>query len=142
MRLISGAPFEKPQRTHRWNNRRMTADECATLAQDLLLHVSGNPTAIRRIGLVRFHIPILGGWRDYVTIVPTNNTVDWHIGWTCGETGSITLLSLTGAVRMLIGPDDTSFFGIDATGQQIAVKEIGRGKIGDGSLQSRSIPLL
>jgi hypothetical protein len=58
----------------------------------------------------------------------------WFIGWTdhCTIAG-VSLVPITGRkVRVLLGPDDVSFFGLDAEGYQIKVAIFGSGTIGDG----------
>ena len=68
MRALSGAPNESPQRTHIWNNTKLRTDQIAHLVFEDMVHCKGDPTATKLYPF--FHIPILGGWRNYVVLRP------------------------------------------------------------------------
>ena len=55
------------------------------------------------------------------------------MGWTADDgVIGVTRITLNGSVRMLRGPGDVSFFGVDAkTGVQIKIEKIGEGRIGE-----------
>jgi len=58
---------------------------------------------------------------------------DWYIGYKTNDIIGISRIILTGRVRMLIGHGNVSFYGIDAECyEQIAIREIDRGRIGEG----------
>ena len=143
MYLVSGTT-ESPQRTHRWNNTPLTHDQIAHLSSEKRVFcrgIGGVGNRVRCRGL-RFHIPILGGWRDYVIIQPGENVREWHIGWITTDATGGSRIVLHGCVRMLIGPRDVSFFGIHfGNHEQIGVRQIGVGRIGDRGQYSR-VPLL
>jgi hypothetical protein len=57
----------------------------------------------------------------------------WYVGWYCplGVTG-VSRIKIFEPARLLVGPYDVYFFGVDCKGRQIAVKKIGGGVIGQG----------
>lgn len=141
MYLVSGTIREEPQRTHKWNNKKLTLNEGNHLGSEGMVHCIGLRNI--RVWKVFFHIPILGGWRNYVVLEPQDDGQRWHVGWVLpNRAGGISRISLRGSVRMLLGPGDVSFFGVsEDTNTQIRIRKIGNGKIGDGSVYAR-IPLL
>jgi len=145
-RLISGAPKESPQVTNFWNNRPLTETEFYQIKDDFLTERQYDPKAIKRKyrGDLRFHIPILGGWKRYVVVTPRKGYVIegyWHIGWDERKSGGLSLVRIKGRqVRVLLGPNETAFFGLNRDGTQIPVEIIGSGQIGDGSMFSQ-LPL-
>jgi hypothetical protein len=101
---------------------------------------SKSANASRRFGY--FHMPIFGGWRDYVVLAPTEDT-GWYVGWVVPYGGhcGISRIKLRGPVRMLKGPDPTTFFALRASdGKQILIRSIGAGSLGDRGFFSR-LPL-
>ncbi len=100
-------------------------------------------STVRRwlFGFPIFHVPIFGGWRDYVVLSPYSVNQEWHVGWIASDVCGISRIKLSGPVRMLLGPGDVEFFGIDMEGCQIPICKIGQGKIGDGGKYKRT-PLL
>lgn len=142
MRLVSGAPRELPQRTHRWNNIKLSQYDVAHLNESLMVHSSRVRGAIAK-GIVRFHLPICGGWRKYIVIKPTSHNGDWHVGWITPEVIGISRITIRGEVRVLRGGGDALFFGISAndTSEQICIQDIGEGRIGDGGKYSQTLLL-
>lgn len=145
MYLCAGTLREKPQQTHFWNNkRRFTREEIRKLRNDWMVSQEGIPDAIKK-GLCRFHIPVLGGWRNYVVIKPTLLTENcvWYPGWQWSESGAgCTRIECRGPVRLLVGPNDIKFFGLTPAGEVYPVECIGSGRIGQAPPEHSSIPLL
>jgi hypothetical protein len=141
MILISGTLAEHPQLTHRWNNKKLSREDVLHLNSDEQVHCDGIPSSSERFiaGVPFFHIPVLGGWKDYV-VLTTNNLDPWHIGWITEDVQGISNIPNCGAARALLGPKSVSFFGVNAEGKQVPITEIGRGRIGDGG-PYRKIPL-
>jgi len=135
MRLISGAPFETPQSTRFWNNRKLTRESSEKIPRSMKLLCYGIPEEKKRwLGFTPiFHIPILGGWKNFVVLKPRGSyNKEWHVGWiTEDNVFGISLVPITGGVRLLLGPGDVKFFAIGAEGRLMELKEVGRGKIGD-----------
>lgn len=135
MYLVSGTLSEKPQRTHRWNNVKLSRAEVALLDRSLMVHVGVATCPHARFWwkIPIFHMPIFGGWRNFMVFVPCSDShKDWHIGWIAKDVCGATRINLRGPVRMLLGPGDVSFFGIDAvSGEQIPIQLLGRGSIWD-----------
>lgn len=139
MYLISGTLKEVPQRGHGWNNMNLSVDAVKNLDRSIMVHCSNadDEVAISR-WLFLFHMPIFGGWRNYVVLEPGKQSSGWYVGYICkdGVIG-ISRIKLSGKVRMLVG-FGASFFGIDADSyKQIPIKKIGMDRIGNGSEFSR-----
>jgi hypothetical protein len=134
MYLLSGTFKEVPQGGHRWNNLRLSRAVVENLDQAAMVHCPGiNDKTFRSRWLFLFHIPILGGWRNYVVLEPENPECVWHVGYIADDIVGVSRVRLLGRVRMLVGPGDVAFYGIDAeTYQQIALKNVGKGRIGAG----------
>lgn len=140
--------FEHPQRTHFWNNKKLSAQEAERLDLRLVANVEGDPKAFHtrwvctgweKIWVPIFHMPLIGGWREYVVIEAVDHTGPWYIGWIAPDVAGVTRIrrglwrEVRGAMRVLRGPDDVFFFGIDAdSGEQINVRVIGSGRVGHG----------
>lgn len=142
MYALSGTFFESPQRTHWWNYMKFRNGELNSLNQSLTLFCPGIPGNILHTRLSRHHLPILGGWRNYVVLEPCEHGAYWYVGWISGDITGISQITLKGRVRLLIGPTDTTFFGISAIDEsQIAIKKVGDGRIGNGGPYCH-VPLL
>lgn len=143
MYLLQFPSLETPQRTHFWNNDKYTTSEILHLQPDLFVSMHGVVTARRRwLGwLPLFHMPIIGGWREYIVIAPRHEEVGWHVGWIPGDTIGVSQIPLDGPVRLLRGNTETAVFGINRHGDQIPLQQIGRGRVGKRSVHSH-LPLL
>lgn len=132
-----------PQETHRWNNARIERSKLAWLDSAKCIDVLGDTSAAPRLHwrfVPHSHLPCFGGWQRYVVLRPTGcGPRVWYVGWATEEFGGLSLLPLVGPVRVLRGPSDVVFFGVDADGRQIHLKKIGDGKL--GSRYYRDIPL-
>ena len=119
--------------THFWNVQRLQEEGVKKLDHQKMIYCPGSFSKIirsRRLSFL-FHIPILGGWRNYVVLKPEDEET-WHVGWRTDDgRNEISVLPLVGPVRMLIGTSDVWFFGINKEGFQIPIGKIGKGKIGD-----------
>lgn len=137
MYFVSGTLSETPQRTHKWNNKKLTSDEVAQLASISQFNVFVDGLTDERARffgkLPIFHLPICGGWKNYMVFKPCGKAhTGWHIGWIAEDASGVTKIKLNGPVRMLLGPDEVTFFGVDTkTGEQIPIQTVGTGRIGD-----------
>lgn len=143
MYIVSGTFREAPQQTHRWNNLRLNPSQVDGLVDDMKVFCSGARFA--KIGwkfkIPLFHIPIFGGWKDYVVLQPDDDNQHWHIGWLTCDIVGISRIRVRGPIRVLLGPEDVSFFGVSADGDQIKLREVARGRIGNGGHYAKT-PLL
>jgi hypothetical protein len=151
MRWVSGAPTEAPQETHRWNNMHLTPAAVQYLRSELMVvRTKGDPDA--RVfpppltGTLA-HLTRFGGWKTYIAVRPFDYIGEWFIGsrWPGLETVHGAVLSrvpIEGGrgVRVLHGPGPAEWFGVTRAGLQLALYELGSGKIGDGQLLTR-LPL-
>ncbi len=132
MYVLSGTPRETPQRTHRWNNTKLKPADITWLSPTGMVRCSGIGTR-RGYESVVFHLPIFGGWRNYVVLRPREPKGGWYVGWKVNGKAGISRVRIDGAVRMLVGPDPVEFFGIDArTGTQRFIHDVAKGRIGNG----------
>lgn len=145
MYMLSGTFHEIPQKTHFWNNQKLHRHDVFPLDKTLMVHSVGAVSARSpwMFGIIpRFHIPLFGGWRDYIVLEPEGDYAhEWYVGWSTDGVMGVSRIPVRGSVRLLRGPGEVSFFGIDSSSsKQIALKLVGFGHIGDGSHFAR-LPL-
>ena len=143
MYCMSGT-MEKTQQTHFWNNTKLKVQYMKHLNREKMVHCQGIADATTRkiLGIPIFHIPILGGWRNYVVLKPREECDNgWHVGWIADDVAGVSRIKLTDQVRLLLGPGDVAFFGVTTNGDQISVQKAGEGRIGDGGAHSKT-PLM
>lgn len=140
MILLNGSSIDSPQQTHIWNNASIDPD---FLQSEMMVHEEGRIKKVPRwfLFLPIFHIPILGGWREYIVIKPIISESAWHCGWMVDNICGFSRIQLEGPVRLLIADKKSSYFGLKPDGTQIPVSVVGYGKIGITSVFSR-LPLL
>jgi hypothetical protein len=143
MCLGSGTFKEVPQRTHRWNNRRLSNQEVAILYSRYFVFAEADSQAISRKGWwdVRFHLPILGGWNEYVVLAPESHDVPWHVGWVTEGGAGISRIPVSGCIWLLRGSESVNFFGVNPYGYQVGIRQVGCGRIGDGGPYSQTLLL-
>lgn len=142
MYMLAGTVAEAPQETHRWNNLKFSWREVKLLEINLMTVVAGVPASRRWLGKIPlFHLPILGGWREYVVLEPAVPVMYWHPGWYTSHVCGASRLAKRGRVRLLRGSETTSFFGVNEHGEQIPLTIVGYGRIGDGGPYAH-LPLL
>lgn len=144
MHVVTGTFYVrgKPQQTHRWHIQPVHSDTITALDKKSMVEHCGDYKAAKRyvLGLPMCHIPILGGWRVFVVVIPVKPIDTWHIGWSTKDSAAINRLPLHGVVRMMVGPEKVRFFGICAkTGMQIPLRRIGVGRLWDR--RYRKIPM-
>lgn len=143
MYLVSGTFRESPQQTHHWNCVGLKSSQVDYLDSNKMVLCKKIQKSSPRL-VFFFHLVILGGWRNYVVLKPAEECChDWYIGWiTLDDTIiGVSRIPISGSVRMTVGGKDIRFFGINRLGDQVFIKKIGTGIIGDGGLYSK-IPLL
>lgn len=144
MHCLSGT-MEKPQQTHFWNNIKLKKQNVEHLDPENMVRCQGvtDSTSRKILGIPIFHIPILGGWRDYVVLELNEEGCDsgWHVGWITDDVIGVSRIKLANQVRFLLGPGDVTFFGVTTSGKQISIRQSGDGRIGDGGSFGK-IPLV
>ncbi len=144
----AGTIKERAQETHRWHIQNLEHELVHKIDATQTISVASTDMSIRMPGYALFHLPLFGGWRDYI-VLKANTTEPWHIGWYTEKDGHIIRFDLhkltlqNESVRLLKGLQDrtTTFFAVNQDGVQIALTEIGHGRIGDMS-EFQSVRLL
>ena len=140
MRILSGraACHESPQQTHPWNHVSFDASVTSLLDPTQMADCAGIATAKPSYwhGINRCHMPIFGGWKNYVVLEQLGVAV-WYVGWITPTNVGVSRIPLYGPVRMLIGPQDVSFFALDTLNKrQRKIYNLGQGEIGRGGIFS------
>ncbi len=129
---LSGGPHESPQMTHFWNNLKLQRTDYDF---SLMCKVKGIPEKVNKQGNIfnnaLFHIPFLGGSKNYVVVSPLDPSKGWHPGWYNEQVNGVSRILVHEPVRLLIGRDDINFSGFDSEGRQILVRVVYYGKLGD-----------
>lgn len=145
MHALSGTLSETPQRTHRWNVYHVSKEVSRHLPESLLTTVPRSNQAKKAyfLGFPLLHAPLFGGWREYAVFQPTDTVTNpWFVGWIASNGAGVSRIPLRGSVRLLCGPYQAKFFGIDSiTGSVIPLSHRGEGRIGDSGEFSK-LPLL
>lgn len=132
MRIMCGTWYENPQRTHRWNNYHLRTENVAHLSREMMVCHDGLPGETSVYPL--FHLPVFGGWRNYVVAMPVEKQQEWYIGWIAGSFAGVSRIPIAVMARVLVGPGSVCWFGINANGDQIPIQKIGVGCIGEGGV--------
>ncbi len=135
---------ESPQRTHFWNNCKLSSDDVKDFISISVVTEMGDPKAIPRwFGPIPiFHMPIFGGWKSFTVLEPVNEvTGEWYVGWIASDVAGISQIPLKNKVRLLTSPGSAQFFGIDKDGNHIELCIIGHGQIGEAGEYAK-VPLL
>ncbi len=138
--MVGHWKVESPQQTHRWNNVKFRRSD-VQVPPEYRLMIRGAPQSARAPSLWR-HVPVTG-WKEYVVLAPKEVDVDtWHVGWMDKTQVGLSRIPIKGAVRMLRGPDNVEFFGVDLeSGIGLPLFVVGYGRLGDRSPYS-DLPLL
>lgn len=132
-----------PQKTRFWNNKTIP-EGSFILDSKLVMFIDGNKneTARRKWKIIPIsHMPRFGGWTDYAVLSPRDKDIRvWFVGWKTDDAFGLSLIPIQNQVRVLVGPNDVQFFGVDFNGEQINLDLDGRGKIGELN-EFSSIPL-
>lgn len=143
MYLLQGNFREIPQRTHRWNNVKLSAAQVKDFDASKVETVAGDENAHKRwLGFIPlFHMPIFGGWKKFVVLQPKEHHGHWYIGWLVDDAFGVSQIPVVGKVRLGIGPIQAQYFGVDQEGKQIDIDIVGYGSIGDAGEFAKT-PLL
>lgn len=130
------------QNSHPWHCQRVGEEALRTLDRDLMLRIDApKEKAMRRIPPF-FHLPALGGWRDYVVIEA--GAPEFFIGWAIPEAtndtdnpiykiAQLNKLPLMTPVKMLRSGDApwVDMFAVNSDGDQLELSIVDEGKLGD-----------
>lgn len=140
MWALQGFAIEKPQELHRWHRQDVA---CAWVDESRALFVpaSGNPRSGERVPQalhgIFIHLTPISNWKSYVVLEASGFSSYWHVGWKIRTVNGTLQCQTEGLriyspfVKMLTGRD-AFFFGINKKGEQIPLRTVGRGIIGDG----------
>lgn len=140
MFLVGGCRRSALQHTHAWHMQNASG---FVVDHTLAARVAGSDSSsLQRKGIL-FHIPLLGGWRDYAVLEAEYVSGHWHVAWQLGDaTIQVHRLPIKiTQVRVLVGPAgaQTTFFALTDDGQQLPLRAVATGRLGDG--QYRRVPL-
>lgn len=137
---LNGTPEESPMLTHRWNNTKIRKDQSKFLRETLMTDDQKDSVAWNLNGFFR-HMPIIG-WQKYVVIEPEcGSGTWWYPGWFSEHLVGVSRIKQKGPVRLLLGPNDVKFFGLNLWGKQIKVKALKTSCLGKSSL-NQNLPLV
>lgn len=132
MFLLQGNFRESPQETHPWHVKRFVWKKKGILIKGND-HESrfGQSGLSKRFGL--FHMPILGGLKKYVILENSNYNNYWNIGWN----DQIQKLRIHDKrVKLLVGKENFDAHGLSDNKEEVELKIIDFGKIGDGKYKN------
>lgn len=141
MYLISGTLRERPQESHVWHGQNLNPDLIDSINPQYTVTVQGDEPPHRLHGGIAFHVPILGGWKNYVVLEVQDEFKKWHIGWIIRQRKDDTIVRFQlhklpifdSRIRLLSGTNayTITFFSVDESGRQLPLREVGKGHIGD-----------
>lgn len=136
---LCGFYFEKPQETHPWHMRKFPKIE---IPKNKKIEIIGKDKSKHtNKGRLLFHVPLFGGWKDYIILEAKGFDKYWQIGWIIEFYDNSEALYQVQAlpifeskIKLLTGINDSkkTFFGLDKKGNFVDLKQIDSGKIGDG----------
>ena len=135
MRWLSGAPDEEPRQTFWLTHDELSAEQASRLDPAKSVICLGDESACDRFlwGFIpQFMAARFGGWDKYAVLQPDRLLEDWYVGWQAPDVSGLSLVRSKGPCRVLLGPFETSFFGLNANGEQINIQKVSIGQTGDG----------
>ena len=142
MVVLRGFRLDSLQGTHAWNVYK--GFDATDIDPALCVVRTGTDKTIfaGRYSFL-FHAPVFGGWRNFSVYEVKKGDAPFFIGWIVRGTGKDEVIDVgvqelplrDDQVRMLDGPPayTTSFFALNQAGEQIALRAVGHGRIGDGT---------
>ena len=141
MFLIGGFKKDSLQESHQWHCQPIRPEE---IDESLCVSVEGDDRSScknKLFPLPRFHMPIFGGWKNYVILEVEPNNSAWHVGWIFlqyprgfSPRHSVHKKKIIeNRIRVLKLPNGhhTMFFAISDSGTQLSIKIVGEGVLGD-----------
>lgn len=151
---LQGNWKEEPQRTHFWNNIELSPLQVINVLDSLqslyskgslktsgVSRIAADKNAVAKFSLFPiFHAPRFGGWKEFIVLEPVDDIDQWYVGWFSAVAG-MSLVPIKGRVRVLIGPGEVIFFGVDKNGKGIPINTVDSGEIGKAGEYAK-VPLL
>ena len=139
MFFLSGFHFELPQETHKWH---MQIANCSIVDESKGIKVIGDDKSRFSNSTPLNHMPIFGGWKNYVILEASGYSNYWNVGWKLKYVDSkrpdkceIHKLRINSPyIKLLKGISDSEkvFFGLNEKGEYVKLKIVGNGVLGDG----------
>lgn len=139
MIILSGFHFEYPQETHKWH---MQVIDCSFVDEAKGVRVLGDDNSKFTNKTPLNHIPILGGWKNYVILEANDYSNYWYVGWKIKyienkrpDKCEIHKLKIKSSqIKLLKGVPDSEkiFFALNKNGNFIKLKIADEGVLGDG----------
>lgn len=140
MFVLGGFKLDSIQETHAWHSFRKFKPDDVDLSK-ALSNTGTDERSFKRRLVFLFHAPIFGGWKNYIVLAPKRSIETFFIGWLVYDKSTNKLLEKgvhklpikNGSIRMLSGPPNYKgyFFAVDKEGNQIEIKRVGTGRLGD-----------
>lgn len=141
MWILSGFKNDSPQETHHWHMQEIDPNlvpdkvGIAVMGDDKSKFKGRSPIGLN-------HMPIFGGWTNYVILQANGIAGHWHVGWKVkflakGKKDICEIHKLKiydDKIKVFKGINDSKkiFFGLDEAGKFIPLKIVGKGTLGDG----------
>lgn len=144
MFVLRGFKLDSLQETHAWHVKHLNLNDIKRIDLKLAaMHKGTDATIYHGRYSFLFHAPIFGGWKSYVVFEVDASDTPFHIGWIVRnaethdfvEAGMQRLPINATRIRMLAGPPSyqTYFFAVNQSGEQIPLRKVGQGRLGDGN---------
>lgn len=143
MVILGGFKKDVVQQTHAWHCKNIDPKKIDLTKS---VEVKGSDSSkyentggiFKHLGL--FHMPIFGGWKNYIVLESKESP--WYVGWLSCEFSQLHCLPIKGnKVKVLTGKKGTKtlFFGVNQNVEQVIIKSVAEGKLGDGEFNK--VPL-
>lgn len=144
MWIICGFNFELPQETHRWHMMNFPNID---VPKNKSVVIKGDDNSkYSAKGFPFFHMPIFGGWKNYVILEAKDFGKFWNVGWVVRfndhsrqDRYQVQASRIYGSnIKLLKGINDSDkiFFAIGKNGGFADIKLIDEGRLGNGKYRS------
>lgn len=142
MFILRGFRADSLQETHVWHPYEIDARK---IDLGMAVKNQGHDPSRFKQGKAKFlfHAPVFGGWKEFSVYAVDETETPFYVGWIVYSALDNELIAAhvhrlpinTDRIRLLDGNSITwgYFFAIDSKGNQIPLKKVGSGKIGDGT---------
>jgi len=141
--LLNGFKFDAINETGLWHVQTINSDDVDTKKAFL---IEGNDTSWVKDNKYLFHqMTLFGGWKNYTALEAETDNFPFNIGWVIYDKNSNKLkraevqrLPISDKrIRVLNGTPNFKvyFFALDKDGNQVPIKKVGEGKLGDNNFK-------